>query len=81
MKTEMKTILKLIVVYILITSCSTYKEVYITEEQKLKMLQEYLIQSSETKYNYKSIEPNFLQAEKEVIIEKKLARKPKKQIN
>lgn len=77
----MKTILKLIIVSISIMSCSTYNESYLTEEQKLKMLQEYLIQSSETKYNYKSIEPNFLQAEKEVIIEKKLARKPKKQIN
>ena len=77
----MKAILKLIIVLVLTTSCNTYKEVYITDEQKLKMLQEYLIQSSETKYNYNSIEPNFLQAEKEIIIEKKLARKPKKQIN
>lgn len=77
----MKAILKLIIVLVLTASCNTYKEVYITDEQKLKMLQEYLIQSSETKYNYNSIEPNFLQAEKEIIIEKKLARKPKKQIN
>lgn len=77
----MKAILKLIIVLVLTTSCNTYKEVYITDEQKLKMLQEYLTQSSETKYNYNSIEPNFLQAEKQVIIEKKLARKPKKQIN
>lgn len=77
----MKAILKLIIVLVFIPSCTPYKEVYITDEQKLKMLQEYLIQSSETKYNYNSMEPNFLHAEKEVIIQKKLARKPKKQIN
>lgn len=74
----MKTILKLIIVSISLQSCSPHYYPHATQEQQIKMLQEYLIQSSETKYNYKPIEPNFLHAEKEVIIQKKLARKPQK---
>lgn len=74
----MKAILKLIIVSISLQSCSAYYYPHATQEQQIKMLQEYLIQSSEKRYDYKPIEPNFLHAEKEVIIEKKLARKPQK---
>lgn len=77
----MKTILKLIIVSISLQSCSPYYYPHATQEQQIKMLQEYLIKSSETNCEYESIQPNFLHAEKQVIIEKKLARKPKKQIN
>lgn len=77
----MKTILKLIIVSILVASCSTYNQQY-SQEQKLKMLQEYLINKSSIEYQYRYYyERNPLfptEVEKEIIIQKKLGRKPKK---
>lgn len=78
----MKTILKLIIVSILVASCSTYNYPYSTEEQKLKMLEEYLISRSSIEYQYRYYyEKNPLvptEIEKEIIIQKKLGRRPKK---
>ena len=77
----MKTILKLIIVSLLVTSCSTYNQQY-SQEQKLKMLEEYLISKSSIQYQYRYYyEKNPLvptELEKEIIIQKKLGRKPKK---